>query len=278
MSFVENIRLPEKHIKSMLKGKPISIKPEDVMNGVVNSQMYFSAKKDLARLRRNLAKNKSTRLNGNHVQEVMVEESEGSGIYSPLRNYEVQGGKISLKGIGKSISKGFKSLGNSTKSALKTTGKVLNKHVTPILADTARQMAPVVGQMVGELTNAGVTYATGNPAAGKIAGKVTGKLSENAYKKEVAPRIPKGGSLRIKPQQSSTSLSQAIETQPSTYVGSRLKSFSAPMENTKSTNVSPQEVANTKKWSSPAERMAYVRGFKGKKTPQQVQGGSFLVI
>lgn len=184
MSFVENIRLPEKHIKSMLKGKPVTIKPDDVKNGVVNSQMYFGAKKDLARLRRNLAKGKATRLNGNHVNEVMVEETEGSGIYSPLRNYEVSGGKLTLKSFGKSVSNAFKK-----------TGKVLNKHVTPILSATAKQMAPVVGEIVGEATKAGVTYATGSPALGRIAGKVTNKLSSNAYKKEVAPRIPKGGNV-----------------------------------------------------------------------------------
>jgi hypothetical protein len=242
MSYVSHVKLAPAHIRKLFNDMPISVKANHMEGGSIDAQLHFYHKKDLNRFHKNVEKGKSTRFNGKHLSNVMIHD--GDGIYSPISQHEMVGGKLTLKGIGRSIRKGFQKLGKDLKpvgDAIVKTGKQVGKKALPVLKEIGRQAAPVVGEIAGQAANAGVTYLTGNQGLGKAVGKTANKASQNIYKKEVVPRIGKGIVMEA-------ISGEKVETDtPSSFIGG-IKAPSAG-------------------YNTPAERMQWVRSHRGKSKP-----------
>lgn len=297
MSFVSHVKLHPKHINNMFKSKPISISPADVQGGSIEAQLHFSDKKDMNRLHRNLKNGKSTRLNGTHIKDVMVHD--GDGIYSPLGQHEIVGGKLTLKGIGRSIKKGFKKVGSELAPVVKKVGKV----AMPILKEIGKNAAPIVSELASEGTAAAIGYATGNPALGKAVGKVVGKAAGKAYQKQVVPLIDKKKTSKNSVVMNPIGIVKSTST-PNNIITPTNNNMNANKNYYDINNLS-NKVSKTNKvnnmnevnkvigegiqhtptnflggikapsagFSSPAERMAWVRSHRGKKV-----GGSMLPL
>ncbi len=226
------VNVGQKHIDALKRGaKTISLTAEDLKNGARQLRLSFRAKKTLNRLEKNFRDGKRSTIKPDvHLDD--VEEGE-----------EIEGGAINFRSIKRAFVNTGKDIARTLKPIVDSKiTKSIVKEAAPILLPVAKE---AVVQAVG---------AKSNPVVGKAAGNVFDKLAKKGVDKYTAGagvkrmhKFPHGGSFAPMGGSWVPSGIEAVQFQQSGLVPG------------------PTNVVSQAQMGSMAEKMAYVRSFKGTK-------------
>jgi hypothetical protein len=233
------VNVGQKHIDALKRGaKTISLTANDLKNGARRLRLSFNAKKHLNRLERNFRDGKRSTIKPDvHLDD--VEEGE-----------EVEGGAINFKSIKRRLTDVGRKIVKAVKPVVDSKiTKSIVKEAAPILLPVAKE---AVVQAVGSQSN---------PVVGKVAGNVFDKMARKGVDKYTA-------GAGVKRMSSFPRSDGFTENHGGSFapLGGSFKPLGSGIEFAQSGLVpGPHNVVSQAQMGSMAERMAYVRSFKGTK-------------
>jgi hypothetical protein len=236
------VNVGQKHIDALKRGaKTISLTANDLKNGARQLRLSFNAKKHLNRLERNFRDGKRSTIKPDvHLDD--VEEAE-----------EVEGGAINFR----SIKRGLTDVGRKIVGAVKP---IVHSKVTKGIV---KELAPVLIPVAEEAVSAAVGSQS-NPLVGKVAGKAAGKMLTKGVNEYTGSGVRRMSSF---PRSSGFTATHGGSFGP---LGGSFKPLGSGIEAVEfvQSGLSPgpkNVVSQAQMPQSMAERMQYVRSFKGTK-------------